>query len=78
MTDMYTECSLNNDSRNRKIMVRCKVLSVRKGRRDCINDVLNETKGMAIKHLMNFKSYSGPLGLTKEVSAVVIGKVLRS
>lgn len=60
------------------IMVRCKVLSVRKGRRDCINDVVNETKGMAIKHLMNFKSYSGPLGLTKEVSAVVIGTVLPS
>jgi len=36
-------------------------------------DVVNETKG-----LMNFKSYSGPLGLTKVVSAVVIGTVLPS
>jgi hypothetical protein len=42
------------------IMVRCMVLSVRRGRRDCINDVVNETKDMAIKHLMNFTSYSGP------------------
>jgi len=23
---------------------------------DCINDVVNETKGMAIKHLMNFSN----------------------